>query len=50
MIKRWVAAGVLEAQRGFHKVAGYKGLAALKKSLVAHAAAETRIDAEELVA
>ena len=50
MIKRWVAAGVLEAQRGFRKVAGYKGLPVLKKALAKSIATETRIDEEEQVA
>jgi transposase-like protein len=33
MIKRWVAAGILEAQQGFHRVKGYKGLPLLREAL-----------------
>ncbi len=33
MIKRWVAAGILEAERGFHRVKGLKGMPALIKAL-----------------
>ena len=38
MVLRWTAAGVLEAQRGFRKLAGYRALPALVAALRAHAA------------
>lgn len=39
MILRWTAAGVLEAERRFRKVAGYRSLAKLDAALRAHDAA-----------
>jgi putative transposase len=39
MILRWTAAGVLEAERHFRKVVGYRGLAKLNAALRAHDAA-----------
>jgi transposase-like protein len=33
MIKRWVATGILEAERGFHRVKGLKGMPILIKAL-----------------
>ncbi len=39
MILRWTAAGVLEAERHFRKVVGYRGLAKLDAALRAHDAA-----------
>ena len=36
MILRWTAAGVLEAERHFRKIAGYRGLAKLEAALRAH--------------
>ena len=36
MILRWTAAGVLEAERNFRKIAGYRGLAKLDAALRAH--------------
>jgi putative transposase len=36
MILRWTAAGVLEAERSFRKVAGYRGLPKLLAALRAH--------------
>jgi len=33
MVKRWVAAGVLEAQRGFRKLRGYKSMPDLVRAL-----------------
>src|ERR1035437_5243299 len=36
MVLRWTAAGVLEAQRGFRKLAGYRALPALVAALRAH--------------
>jgi putative transposase len=42
MILRWCAAGVLEAERSFRKVAGYRALAKLDAALRAHDAALDR--------
>jgi len=39
MILRWTAAGVLEAERHFRKVIGYRSLAYLDAALRAHDAA-----------
>jgi putative transposase len=39
MILRWTAAGVLEAERNFRKVAGCRSLATLDAALRAHDAA-----------
>jgi putative transposase len=39
MILRWTAAGVLEAERHFRRVAGYRGLPKLVVALRAHDAA-----------
>jgi len=36
MVLRWTAAGVLEAERGFRKLAGYRAMPALVASLRAH--------------
>jgi putative transposase len=36
MILRWTAAGVLEAERNFRKIAGFRGLAKLDAALRAH--------------
>jgi putative transposase len=36
MVLRWTAAGVLEAERGFRKLAGYRALATLVAALRAH--------------
>ncbi len=36
MVLRWTAAGVRDAERGFRKVAGYRGLAKLIEALHAH--------------
>ena len=36
MVLRWTAAGVLEAERGFRKLAGYRALPALVAALRAH--------------
>jgi hypothetical protein len=36
MILRWTAAGVLEAERNFRKIAGYRSLAKLEAALRAH--------------
>ena len=44
MVLRWTAAGVLEAQRGFRKIAGYRGLPTLVAALRAH---DAQIDRAE---
>ena len=47
MILRWTAAGVLEAERSFRKIAGYRGLPKLVAALRAHDLAihrERRVD------
>jgi putative transposase len=47
MILRWTAAGVLEAERSFRKIAGYRGLPKLAAALRAHDLAidrERRVD------
>jgi len=45
MILRWTAAGVLEAERGFRKVAGYRGLPKLIAALRTYdAALDRRLD------
>ena len=43
MVLRWTAAGVLEAERGFRKVAGYRAIPTLIAALRAH---DTGIDRE----
>jgi len=42
MILRWTAAGVLEAERHFRKVAGYQSIPKLSVELRAHDAAINR--------
>ena len=42
MILRWTAAGVLEAERHFRKIAGYRALPKLVARLRAHDAAIDR--------
>jgi len=42
MILRWTAAGVLEAERNFRKIAGYRSLPKLEAALRAHYAAIDR--------
>jgi putative transposase len=42
MILRWTAAGVLEAERNFRRIAGYRALAKLDAPLRAHNAAIDR--------
>jgi putative transposase len=46
MILRWTAAGVLEAERSFRKIAGYRGLPKLAAALRAH---DLEIDRERRV-
>jgi putative transposase len=54
MVLRWTAAGVLEAERGFRKVVGYRALPILVAALRAHDAqcnrAERRVDDTEKAA
>jgi putative transposase len=42
MVLRWTAAGVLEAERHFHKVAGYRVIPKLVATMSAHDAAIDR--------
>jgi len=45
MILRWTAAGVLEAERNFRKIAGYRALSKLDAALRAHdAIIDRRVD------
>jgi len=50
MIKRWVATGVLEAQRGFHRVKGCKGIPILIDALKQNAAAVDGVDQQRQAA
>ena len=50
MVKRWIAAGVLEAQRGFRKLRGYKGIPVLIAALLKSAEQIDRIDDQEVAA
>ncbi len=50
MVRRWTAAGVLEAQRGFRKLRGYKGMTQLVALLAKHAEQITRIDVKKQAA
>jgi transposase-like protein len=47
MVKRWVGAGVLEAQRGFRKLRGHKGMPTLVADLSKHAERIDRVDAKQ---
>jgi transposase-like protein len=47
MIKRWVATGILEAQRGFHRVKGLKGMPTLIKALKKNAARIEQLDLQQ---
>jgi putative transposase len=44
MVLRWTAAGVLEAERGFRKLAGYRATATLIAALRAHDAQLDRVE------
>lgn len=50
MVKRWVAAGIFEAQRGFRKLRGHKSMPALLAALRATAEQTDRIDDQETAA
>lgn len=45
MIKRWVIAGILEAEKGFRRLRGYKGIPTLLAALTQHAEQIDRVDA-----
>jgi putative transposase len=51
MVLRWTAAGVLEAERGFRKLAGYRAIPTLVAALRAHDAqldhAEGKLDTKQ---
>jgi hypothetical protein len=50
MIKRWVATALLEAERGFRKVRGYKGMPILVAAIRGDAELINRVDDEEAAA
>lgn len=51
MVKRSVAAGILEAQRGFRRLrGGYKGIPALVLALTRYAEQIDRVDAHQEIA
>ncbi len=50
MVKRWIAAGVLEAQRGFRKLRGDKSIPALIAALNKSAEQIDRIDDQHVAA
>jgi transposase-like protein len=50
MVKRWVAAGVLEAQRGFRRLRGYKSIPVLIAALLKTTEQIDRIDDQEAAA
>jgi transposase-like protein len=50
MIKRWVGAGILEAQRGFRKLRGHKKMPELVQWLRQHADGDESVDATQEVA
>ena len=51
MVLRWTAAGVLEAERGFRKLVGYRAMPILVAALRAHhAPPNRRVDATEKAA
>jgi putative transposase len=47
MVLRWTAAGVLEAERGFRKLAGYRAMPALVAALRAHDTNSARSGVDE---
>ena len=47
MGERWAAAGVLEAERGFRKLRGYKSMPALVSALNQHAQSIDTLDEEQ---
>lgn len=46
MVKRWIAVAVLEAQRGFRRLRGFKGMPILIRALEDYAEQTNRIDAQ----
>jgi len=50
MVKRWIAAGVLEAQRGFRRLRGHKSMPTLIAALTKHAEQTDRLDEEQVEA
>jgi hypothetical protein len=44
MVRRWVAAAILELERGFHRVPGHEGVAQLLAALRLSAERTTRVD------
>jgi putative transposase len=51
MVLRWTAAGVLEAERGFRKLIGYRAMPILVAALRAHdAPCKRRVDDTEKAA
>jgi len=47
MVKRWVATGVLEAERGFHRVKGFKGMPILIEALRKNACQNEHLDLQQ---
>lgn len=47
MVKRWIAASVLEAQRGFRRLRGFKGMPILIRALLDYAEQINCIDAQQ---
>lgn len=50
MVKRWVATAILEAERGFRRLRGFKGMPALIAALGKHAEQIDRVDEERAAA
>ena len=50
MVKRWIAAGIIEAERGFHRIRGHKSLAKLVQALKDNADAIDELDRKEQAA
>lgn len=47
MVKRWAAASVLEAERGFRKLRGYKSMPVLLRALSQHARSIDTLEQEQ---
>lgn len=50
MVKRWIGAGILDAQQGFRRLRGHKSMPVLVAALAAHAEQTDRIDEEDVAA
>ena len=50
MVKRWISAGILDAQQGFRRLRGHKSMPVLVAALAAHAEQTDRIDEEDVAA